>query len=507
MNLAELLTIPAEMFPDQEILRFEGASLDYGTLRARAARTAAALSAAGVGPGGRVALIETNSPHGVEVLFATTALGAAFVPINFRARGDELAGLVSAASPDVLLTGRRYAADVAELHAAPTVLTLDDLAAGEGLDGVADVDDGELAVLMFTSGTSGTPKAVMLSHGALTGYVLSTTEPTDGTPRGSGLLAVPLHHIAGLTSVLAAIFSGRRLVIMRQFDAGQWLALVEAERVTNAFLVPTMLKRVLDHPAFGETDLSSLELLGYGAAPMPPTVIRRAIEALPPAVQFVNAFGQTETTSTVTMLGPEDHRLDGPPEEVERRLRRLSSIGRPLADVELEVVDDEGRPRPRGEVGEIVVRSARVMAGYDGRAAETNETLRGGWLWTRDLGYVDEDGYIFLTGRRSDLIIRGGENISPAEVEAVLETHETVAEAAVVGVPDEEWGERVVAAVVAEPGRACSEEALIDYCRGRLAGFKRPERIAQVDELPRNALGKLIRSEVRRVLAEEGGET
>jgi acyl-CoA synthetase (AMP-forming)/AMP-acid ligase II len=450
----------------------------------------------------------------VEALFASTALGASFVPLNFRARGDELRDLLSAAAPDVLLAGPRYATTpeldrgigkVVSLEAGPAGLpALVELAPGEALAAPAHVGDDDVAVVMFTSGTSGGAKAVMLTHGALTGYVFATTEPADGSPRGSTLLAVPLHHVAGLTAVLAAVFGGRRLVLMRQFEAGEWLRLVAQERITHVFLVPTMLKQVLDHPAFPNTDLTSLEVLGYGAAPMPLPVIRRAIEELPPTVQFVHAFGQTETTSTVTLLTPEDHRLEGSGEEVERRLRRLNSIGRPLPDVELQIVDAQGRPLPPGQPGEIVVRSPRLMAGYEGRESETRETLRDGWLWTRDLGVIDDDGYVFLRGRLSDLIIRGGENVSPEEVEAVLTSHEAVADAVVVGIPDEEWGERIAAAVVLEPGRECRETDLIDFCRGRLAGFKRPERVVVMDELPRNALGKLLRREVRRMLIDEG---
>jgi acyl-CoA synthetase (AMP-forming)/AMP-acid ligase II len=511
VNLGELLRIPAEMFPEQEILRFEGTSLDYASLVDGVARTAERLRAAGVGPGARVALIDTNSAGAVKALFAAVSLGAVFVPMNFRARGAELAGLLATSEPQVVLAGARYVETVESTRVSgslPRVLELEcpDEPGDTPLDAVVEVNDDDVAVLMFTSGTSGAPKAAMLTHGGLTGFVLATTEPADGTRRGSTLIAVPLHHVAGLTAVLGAIFAGRRVVLMRQFDAGEWLRLVETERVTRAFLVPTMLKRVLDHPSFPQADVSSLELLGYGASPMPQTVIRRAIDELPPTVQLVNAFGQTETTSTVTMLTPEDHRLVGDPEEVEARIRRLASIGRPLPDVDIEVIDADGRPVQRGEIGEIAVRSPRLMTGYFGRDEETDLTLRDGWLRTRDLGWMDEDGYVFLTGRSSDLIIRGGENVAPDEVEAVLYAHPAVSECVVVGIPDEEWGERIVAAVELEPGASCGEVELLEWCRERLAGHKRPERIVLTHELPRNAVGKLLRREVRHALTEEEGK-
>ena len=233
---------------------------------------------------------------------------------------------------------------------------------------------------------------------------------------------------------------------------------------------------------------------------MPLAVIRRAIETLPRTIGFVNAFGQTETTSTLTILGPEDHRLDGSPEEVQRTLRRLQSIGRPLPDVELKVFDDEGRELPPGELGEIAVRTPRLMKGYaDGTGATL--PVRDGWLRTRDMGWTDEDGYVFLAGRRDDMIIRGGENIAPAEVEAVLQTHPAVEEAAVVGLPDVEWGQRVAAVVVRRRGCDIDAGELMDFCRKRLASFKKPETVHFVESLPRNHLGKVLRRELRAEFA------
>jgi acyl-CoA synthetase (AMP-forming)/AMP-acid ligase II len=230
---------------------------------------------------------------------------------------------------------------------------------------------------------------------------------------------------------------------------------------------------------------------------MPLSVVRRAIEAFPPEVQLINAFGQTETTSTVTMLGPDDHRLDGTPEEVEKKLQRLSSIGRPLPDVEIAIMDESGNPLPTDQIGEIAVRCERTMSGYYGEDATTRATIRDGWLHTRDLGWQDEDGYIFLAGRQSDMIIRGGENVAPAEIEAVLATHHGVEEVAVIGLPDEEWGERIAAVVVLRAGQSVSADELIEFVHDRLASFKRPEQIFFTDALPHSALGKLLRRELR----------
>jgi acyl-CoA synthetase (AMP-forming)/AMP-acid ligase II len=307
---------------------------------------------------------------------------------------------------------------------------------------------------------------------------------------------------------MTSFFTGRTLVILRQFEPAEWLATVQRQRITHAFLVPTMLKRVLDHPDFDREACSSLELLTYGAAPMPLPVIRRAIEMFPPTVSFVNAFGQTETTATVTMLQPEDHRLQGTPPEVERKLRRLASIGRPLPDVEMRIVDAEGVEVARGDIGEITVRTPRLMKGYVSQGEVTTPTLANGWLHTGDMGWVDEDGYLYLAGRKDDLIIRGGENISPAEVEAVLQAHPAIEEAAILGVPDVDWGEQVMAIVVPRAGSALTAEEVIDWCRQRLASFKKPAIVQFVSELPRNPLGKVLRKDLREqfktVLSAEG---
>ena len=272
---------------------------------------------------------------------------------------------------------------------------------------------------------------------------------------------------------------------------------MQRERITHTFLVPTMLKRVLDDPAFDDKACSSLKILAYGAAPMPMPVIRQAIAMFPPTVGFVNAFGQTETTATVTMLLPEDHRLDGSASEIAHKLQRLASIGRPLPDVEVRIVDTEGAEVAPGEIGEIVVRTPRLMKGYVSQDHATAPTIVNGWLHTRDMGWMDADGYLYLAGRKDDLIIRGGENISPAEVEAVLHTHPAIEEAAVIGLPDVDWGEQVMAIVVPKAGSPLTAEEVIDWCHQRLASFKKPAIVQFVPALPRNVLGKVLRKELR----------
>ena len=282
----------------------------------------------------------------------------------------------------------------------------------------------------------------MLSHNSFSSYILANVEPVDMEVAEKNILTVPLHHIAGVQAVMAAIYGGRTLVLQRQFDEEGWMKLVQDEQVNRAMMVPTMLKRLMDQPSFGSYDLSSLRVITYGAAPMPLEVIKKAITEFP-NTRFINAFGQTETASTITMLPPDAHEFREGDPDYEVKLKRLGSIGKPLPDVEVRIVDEDGNDVPLGENGEIVARGERLMKGYWNREEATKETLRGGWLYTGDLGYWDDEGFIFLSGRAKDFLKRGGEMIAPEEVEQIIMSHPAVDEAAIIGVPDIEWGERV----------------------------------------------------------------
>ena len=518
MNTANFIGIPAQMFPDQEILVFGERRLTYGELWAMVRRLGNALRRLGVQPGDRVGALHTNSDHYVAAYYASAAVGAVFVPLNYRAKPPELEYMIEAAAIKVLLVGSRYVPLVSDLRARlasvrtfvavdarqSDMLLLDELIAAEQDDfDEAPIDDDETTILMYTSGTTSRPKGVMLTHNDFTAYVCGTVELADGSTHGTALLSAPLYHIAGATNIMTSMFAGRRLVVLAQFDPTAWLDAVERERVTHAFVVPTMMKQLIDHPGFVRYDLSSLQNLSYGGAAMPFPVIRRAIELFPPSVGFVNAFGQTETTSTLTVLGPDDHRLNGPPEVVERNLKRLVSIGRPLPDVQVKVVDDDGTELPTGAVGELWVYTPRTMKGYAGTDGGVHTPAQEGWLPTRDMGWIDADGYIFLAGRKDDMIIRGGENISPAEVEAVLYSHSGVEEAAVIGLPDVEWGQRVAAVVVPRADVRLDEGELMEFCRQRLASFKKPEVFHFVDALPKNQMGKVLKKDLRAQLAGE----
>ena len=534
MNTTEFLSIACAIVPDRRALIFGGLEFSFEELQQRVNRLSSSLSGLGVGAGDRVATMQVNCNQSIEIYFAAAQLDALYVPLNFRARAEELEQMLAIAQPSILFIGERYLplmptgvqTGSGELPANRIVLldgrpdgptsnehlAYDDLQSQGNPEQVhfSEAGDDDTTVIMFTAGTTGVPKGVMLTHDSFSSYLLSTVAPADPDVAETNLLSVPFYHIAGLQAALAAIYGGRTLAIMRQFEPAEWLDLAQGQRVNRAMLVPTMLKQLMDHPRFREYDLSSLNVITYGAAPMPLPVIRQAIEEFPGA-RFINAFGQTETASTITMLPPEDHILEGTEQEVEKKLRRLTSIGKPLEDVEVMIVSEEGMPVGEGEVGEIVARGDRMMKGYWRQEAATGETLRSGWVYTGDLAYQDEDGYIYLEGRAKDFIKRGGEMIAPDEVEQTLMSHPLVEDAAVIGVPDLEWGEEVRALVVRKTSRTVAPGAtadqdiletdlateLIDYCRPKLAGFKRPRSVVFVNSLPRNVMGKLLKRELR----------
>ncbi|MGD0120073.1 MAG: long-chain-fatty-acid--CoA ligase [Candidatus Binatus sp.] len=509
MNTVNFVTIPASIVPDQEILVFGARRLTYADLNDQVARLCAVFKQLGLTHNDVVAVLDTNSDLYIECYYAAAKAGLTFLPLNYRAKDAELEYMINTAQAKVLLAGDRYIELITRIQ--PRLKASKIVALGEGAAGLprladliakaepdeaeAEVEDEDISILMYTSGTTSLPKGVQLRFRDFAAYVTANVEMADGTDRGVALVCVPFYHIAGTTAYMTNIWTGRKLIVMPQFDAKAWLELVASEHVTHAFVVPTMMKQIIDDAAFGGADLSSLTNLAYGGAPMPVQVIRRAIEVFPKKVGFVNAYGQTETTSSLTVLGPDDHKIEGAPAEVELKLKRLNSIGKPLPDVEIRVRDEDGKFLAHGQVGEIIIRTPRIMKGYAGR--EDDARLPDGWRATGDLGWLDDDGYVFFAGRKDDMIIRGGENIAPAEIETVLMSHPAVDECAVIGVPSVEWGQTVKAFVVLRNGVKVSESELEDFCRARLASFKRPERIEFIDALPKNPLGKILRKDLR----------
>ena len=513
MNTIEFLQISSAVVPEREALVEVGGSgkrLTYMEMAAQVTRIANAIRDLGVERGQRVAVMSQNSADFVMTYYACAMLGVTLVPLNYRSKDEELTYMLNVSQASLIFVSERYTELVDRIR--PTLthtenfVCYDAQVAGyldyRGLVQHAsdeeiwvEVDDSDPTIVIFTSGTTALPKGVMLTYLDLTAYVTNTMNPADPDIHEKTLVSVPFFHIAGATAMMSAIWGGRTLLVLPQYSPEGWLQGVGVEKATHSMVVPTMLKRLMEHPDLEKTDLSSLQLITYGAAPMPYEVVRKACDVFPPkGVGLMNAYGQTESTSTLTFLGPDDHDLST---DTEVREARLRSVGRPMEDVEIGIFDDRNQRLAPGEEGEICVRSDRVMKGYYKQEDATSSAIIDGWLHTGDVGRVDEGGYLFITGRKKDLVIRGGENISPGEVENALEDHEKIEEAAVIGVPDVEWGEVVKAVLVLKPGATITAQEVTDYAKSRLASFKAPQYVAVVDELPRNAMGKVLKTDLR----------
>jgi len=493
MNLGLLLEMAADGAPDRVVVSGAARSLTARQLFDGAQRAAHCFAERGVR---HVALLDVNSEAMPFALFGAAFAGIPFAPLNYRLGDEQLNGIIERLAPVLVIVGPEAEGRVAASHDVMTraefLATCDD---GPGPGDQTFVDPDEVAVLLFTSGTTGEPKAAVLRHRHLTSYVIGSVEFMGASEDDAQLVSVPPYHIAGITAAVSSLYGGRRVVYLPGFDADAWVRAVADERVTQAMVVPTMLGRILDALDGGDADMTSLRHLSYGGGRMPVEVIERALAALPD-VDFVNAYGLTETSSTIALLGPDDHRVAAASADPAVRAR-LRSVGQPLPTVEVEIRDANGDTVGAGERGEIYVRGEQVAGEYLGRSVLTDD----GWFPTNDAGSLDADGYLYLDGRLDDVIVRGAENLSPGEIEEVLDQHPAVREVAVVGVPDTEWGEAVAAVVVREPGATVSAEELQEWTRTRLRSTKTPSRIEFAQELPYNETGKLLRRVLRDDLA------
>ena len=523
MIITEFLELSAMLVPERTAIAFEGKRYSYAQLKERVNRLADSLNRLGLEKGARAAILEVNCNEYVEACFATVKVGGIFVPLNFRVRQEELTYLVNKAEPKILFVGSRYADMVNSARPQLSsvkhfiiiggkhegMLSYDELIASGSLEErtFAEVKDEDIAVLMFTAGTTGFPKGVPQDNNAYSSYVLTNVNPPDmEAPAETNVLCMPLYHVAGVQALMAGIYGGRTIALMRQFDEKEWFETVQREKANRVMVVPTMLKRIVENPDFDKYDVSSIRVLTYGAAACPYEVLKKTIERFPGRA-LINAFGGTETASTIAALRAEDQVITGKETEQERekKLKRLAtSIGLPMDDVEIQVRDEEGQVLPAGKTGEIVVRGPRIMKGYWKDEEKTRKAFSpDGWYRTGDMGYKDEEGYIYLSGRSDDIIVRGGENIGPDEVEGTLYSHSKIEEAAVIGVKDVEWGQQVRAIVRLREGETATEQEIIEFCRSRLAGFKRPSSVVFVkEELPKTSTGKVL----RRVLREQYGK-
>lgn len=495
MNIALLLQMAAETEPDRIGLVCDGRRWTYGALLNAARGAAARLAQSGCA---HVALLDESSEAAAIGLFGAALAGVPYVPLNYRLADTDLAALLRRIAPACVIGDvervRRLAPDQDHL----SLSRADFVAQAEAHADVAAEDEpaGEgIAVQIFTSGTTAAPKAALLRHANLLSYILGTVEFASAAPEEAALVCVPPYHIAGIAALMSSIYAMRRIVLLPAFEPDAWLVLAASERATNAFVVPTMLARLIACMDAGQRpDLSALQAVAYGGGRMPLELIQRALELFPDTA-FTNAYGLTETSSTIALLSPEDHRAAQRSNDPEVRAR-LASVGKPLPTVELEIRDDGGGKLPAGERGEIYVRGEQVSGEYRERTALD----AAGWFPTRDAGWLDTEGYLFLAGRADDVIVRGGENISPGEIEDVLVSHPAIADAAAVAVSSLEWGEVVGIAIAPRPGHvAPSDDELRTLIRNRLRSSRVPERIAVVDALPYNEMGKLLRREVRKL--------
>lgn len=497
-RIGDIVRRHARERPDAPALRAGADTISWKELDRRSDRVGQALHALGVGPGDRIAHLDKNAPEYFELLFGAAKVGAVLVDVNWRLVAREIAQILDDAAPRLLVAGPEFAGVAAEVAAGRGMgqLVGDDYA--DWRDGAPDGDPGhrgaaeDVALALYTSGTTGLPKGVMLTHANLSVLcwdALADIWRLDADSRS--LVAMPLFHIGGSGWALAGLQHGCCCVLVREIVPAELLDTMERERVTNGFLVPAVLQFLCAVPGAAERDWSALRMLAYGASPITDQALRSALRTF--RCELVQVYGLTETTGAIVALPADDHDPDGP------RSYLMRSAGRPFPWVELRVVDPAtGADLPRGEVGEVWTRSPQNMAGYWNKPAETAAACSAdGWLRTGDAGYLDAEGYLFLTDRVKDMIVSGGENIYPAEVENVLADHPGIAEVAVIGVPDERFGEVPHAVVVPRAGHQVSAQEVVDWARGRLAGFKRPRGVTVVAALPRNPSGKILKRELR----------
>ncbi len=490
------ITRRAALTPERTALVYEDRSWTYAELDREINRAAHALRALGVNHGDRVAYLDLNHPRFFVTMFAAARLGAIFVPLNFRLTAPELSFIINDAGVHTMVHDEMFAPLVDGIRDQIPVRNHVCATPRDGVRGWDEVmhdqrDSGhdnqvsldEVAVIMYTSGTTGRPKGAMLTHGnflwndvnALLGYDTLSDDRT--------LVVAPLFHIGGLNvTPLTAFLKGATVVLERSFDPGRVLELIPRHRITTMFGVPAMFLFVSQHPGFAAADLSSVRSFICGGAPVPEALIRLYGQR---GISFAQGYGLTETAPFASIV------------PVERALDKVGSAGVPPFFTDVACVDDRDDPVPAGERGEVVVRGPNVMKGYWNRPEATAEVMRNGWFHTGDVGVMDEEGYLYIVDRKKDMIISGGENVYPAEVEDAIYKHPDVAEVAVIGVPDQRWGEVVCAIVVARPGSSPTEQDIIDFTQDKLARYKQPRSVMFTEQLPRNPAGKVLKFELR----------
>jgi fatty-acyl-CoA synthase len=499
------ITRRATLSPQRTALVYEDQSVTYAELDRHVSRAAHALRALGVNHGDRVAYLDLNHPRFFVTMFAAARLGAIFVPLNFRLTAPELSFIVNDAGVHTLVHDEMFAPVIDQIRDEIGVRNLVCTVPRDGVRGWEEVlhdqrDSGldsqvatdEVAVIMYTSGTTGRPKGAMLTHGNFLWNDINALLGYDTLADDRTLVVAPLFHIGGLNvTPLTAFLKGATVVLERSFDPTRVLELIPRHRITTMFGVPAMFLFMSQHPAFPTADLSSVRSFICGGAPVPEALIRLYGDR---GITFAQGYGLTETAPFASIV------------PVDRALDKIGSAGVPPFFTDVACVDDRDQPVPAGERGEVVVRGPNVMKGYWNRPEATAEVMRNGWFHTGDVGVMDDEGYLYIVDRKKDMIISGGENVYPAEVEDAIYKHPDVAEVAVIGMADQRWGETVCAIVVARPGTAPTERDIVDFVQDKLARYKQPRTVVFTDVLPRNPAGKVLKFELRERFGGAGVE-
>jgi acyl-CoA synthetase (AMP-forming)/AMP-acid ligase II len=501
-TVAEILRWRTRQHPDRVALWSAGSEITYRELDRASNRVANALLRAGLRPGERVCVLDKGHAAFIEVIFGIAKAGGVYTPVNWRLAAPEFAYVLNDSGAPIVFVGEAFSDALESVEEELTkVRVLVRWGSGpeswpsyeefcrdaSQSDPMQDGDDDDTAWQLYTSGTTGHPKGAEITHTNLAEILyLGPTGFGQVGEEDVALICMPLYHIGGSGYALAMFFGGAQLVVTSEANPPEILDLIASRGVTHAFFVPALLNMLLQQPACAQTDFGSLKTVLYGASPIPEGLLQSSIETF--GCDFVQAYGLTETTGAVVLLPPADH-VPGNP--------RLRACGLPIFGSEIKVVDAAGETCPPGDVGEILIRGGMVMKGYWNRDEATAAAIQEGWFHSGDAGYFDEDGYLYIHDRVKDMIVSGGENVYPAEVESALFAHPDVLDVAVIGVPDERWGEAVKAVLVLKEGARVSDRELIDDCRSRIAGYKIPRSIDFVEELPRNPTGKILKRELR----------
>ncbi len=505
--------IAGDLLRHQKVLRrnavamtYAGKDFTYAEMVERVNRAANAFRALGIRKEDRVALLSQNCNQYFEIYFANGKVGSVTTPLNYRLAAPEIEFIINNSEAVALIVSDDFVPMIAQIkHLLPTVrhyicigghhqgyVEYEELIAGSSpAEPPEAVTEDDLLWQMYTSGTTGRPKGAMITHRNLITNVVQSTMNFHAEPDDRSLIVAPVYHAAAVIVCTSTLAAGGTLLIKKDFVPPEVIKAFNEEGVTHALLVPAMILFMLNMPGIEKVNFGSLKYIIYGASAIPLEVLRRAMQVF--KCKFLQGFGQTESVAVLTQLLPEDHVLDGPPEKV----RRLESCGRELFGTEVRIVDEKGKDCPPGVVGEIIARGDQVMKGYWKMPEATADTLKDGWLHTGDMGTLDEEGYVYIKDRMKDMIVSGGENVYPREVEETLFSHPAVADAACIGVPSDKWGEEVKAIVVLKPDARATQEELLEFCKGKLAGYKRPRSVDFVQTLPKNPSGKVLKRELR----------